>query len=465
MKPRGTLVFDVGATNTKLVLFDADGRPVMERKVPSAHVNGPVYRSIDIDPALLLFRETLASFDAALPVDAIVPSTHGSSLALMRADGSLALPIMFYQTEPPDSVFADYAKIAPCFAETLAPTNPMALTLGLQLMWQEQAFPKEFAQVRTIVPLPQYFACRLGGEPRMETTSLGAQTHLWDPTNRRYSSLAKARGWDKLFAPMSRAYDTLGTIAGEMRPSGMRGQGAIKSGIHDSNANYLRYLASGIKRFTLLSTGTWIIIFDTDADASKLNPALDTAANVDIFARPVACSRYMGGHEIAAVEAGAAPNSGTVEHVAKIVSQRTFPVPTFTRTGGPMPGTGGRGRVDGPAPETAAERSALASLYCALMTDQSLNAVGSTADIIVDGPFSQNPVFIAVLAQLRSSQNLLVSDLRDGTTAGAALLGAMETESDLPRRPIDLSPVEPTAIQGLDAYRAEWLELARRNAV
>jgi sugar (pentulose or hexulose) kinase len=165
------------------------------------------------------------------------------------------------------------------------------------------------------------------------------------------------------------------------------------------------------------------------------------------------------------VEAGAAPGSGTVADVERIVRRQTFALPSFTRSGGPMPGTGGRGRIEGPQPRSDGERAALASLYCALMTDLSLDAVGSTATIIVDGPFGRNPVFTGVLAQLRREQKVTVSDLRDGTTAGAALLGAMTKTGDLPHRPITLEPVKSLAIDGLDAYRAEWLSLARANAV
>ena len=81
--PRGTLVLDIGSTNTKLVLFDGAGRPLRERRVESRHVPGPPYRSLDPEPALALLAEALPDFDAELPVDVIVPCAHGSALALL----------------------------------------------------------------------------------------------------------------------------------------------------------------------------------------------------------------------------------------------------------------------------------------------------------------------------------------------------------------------------------------------
>ena len=252
-----------------------------------------------------------------------------------------------------------------------------------------------------------------------------------------------------------------GTLKPEFCRAPLAGRLEIKAGIHDSNANYLRYLAAGLGDFTLLSTGTWIIIFDTRSDIRRLDPRRDTATNTDLFSRPVACSRFMGGQEIAAIEAGAPAGSGTAEALSELIRRGTFALPSFSDSGGPMPGTGGQGRIVGPPPQSAAERAALGALYCALMVDQSLAAVGSQSDIIIDGPFGQNALFAAALATLRAPQRLLRSDLRDGTAAGAALLARISGEADMPKLSIDLTPVEPFGAAGLLAYRRDWLAQAK----
>jgi sugar (pentulose or hexulose) kinase len=458
--PRGTLVLDVGSTNTKLVLFDSEGRLLRERRIESRHVPGPPYQSLDPEPALTLLADTLPDFDAAAPVDVIVPCAHGSALALLDGAGRLALPVMDYLAEPPASIAAQYRDIAPPFSEVFCPANPMALTLGLQLFWQETAFPEDFARVRTILPWGQYFAWRMSGRAVSGNTELGAQTQLIDVASGGFSSLARGRGWDRLFAPLVRPYETVGTLKPELCCAPLAGRLEVKAGIHDSNANYLRYLAAGLGDFTLLSTGTWIIIFDTRADIGRLDPKCDTATNTDLFSRPVACSRFMGGLEIAAIEAGAPAGSGTAEALSTLIRRGTFALPSFSDSGGPMPGTGGQGTIVGPPPRTAAECSALGALYCALMVDQSLAAVDSRGDIIIDGPFGQNAPFAEALAALRAPQRLLRSDLRDGTAAGAALLARISGEADMPRLSIDLTPVEPLGETGLFEYRRDWLAQA-----
>ena len=93
---------------------------------------------------------------------------------------------------------------------------------------------------------------------------MACQTHLLNIRDGGYSSLVKRMGWEPLFPPMAKAWETVGTLRGEFLGSGFRGRGAVLAGVHDSNANYLRYLAAGQKKFTLLSSGTWIIGFDTE---------------------------------------------------------------------------------------------------------------------------------------------------------------------------------------------------------
>ncbi len=177
-KPRGIAVTDVGYTNTKLVLFSPDGQPVAERKVASVHHEGPPYRWIDPEPIAALFRSALSELDAMLPIDVIVPSAHGAALALLKADGTLAMPVMDYQSEPPADIVADYRRIMPPFAESYCPLLPLALTHGLQLFWQAQAFPDDFAKATTIVTWIQYMGYLLTGTAVTEITAMSCQTHL-----------------------------------------------------------------------------------------------------------------------------------------------------------------------------------------------------------------------------------------------------------------------------------------------
>jgi len=462
--PRGIAVIDAGKTNTKIVLFGPDGRPVAERKAASLNHEGPPYRAIDPAPLVELCRRILPELDAILPIDVVVPSAHGAALACLAADGSLPLPVMDYNAEPPPEIIAAYHKVQPPFEEVFCSLLPMALTHGLQLFWQQQAFPREFARVRTVVTWIQYVAFLLSGKLVAEISSLACQTHLLNIRDGGYSSLVKRMGWEPLFPPMAQAWETIGTLRGEFLGGGFRGRGAVLAGVHDSNANYLRYLAAGNKKFTLISSGTWIIGFDTETGMENLIEEKDTVSNTDVFGNHVGSSRFFGGHEFELLSDGASGDIATLAAVQDIITAETYALPSFSDGGGPVPHTGQRGRILGAPPATPEQKASLASLYCALMVAECLAALGSKHDIIVDGPFSKNVVFLQILAQLRQGQKLWESDLRDGTTAGAACLALMP-DGVLPHVPLSLTTIASQNLSNLASYQTAWRKLAYENTV
>lgn len=460
--PRGIAVLDAGYTNTKLTLFDADLCPIAAETEPSVHRPGPPYAAIDPEPVVAFAARLIGQFDTKLPVDRVVPCAHGSGLACLDQTGNLALPVMDYEAEPPGEVVDAYAELEPPFPEVFAPTNPAALTLGRQLLWQQTAFPEAFSRIKTILPWGQYLTFRLTGVEASEVSALGAQTHLWDISANRFSSLAHACGWDRRFAAIRRAYETLGQLLPQFRCQGFRGDGQVLVGVHDSNANYLRYLATGLDRFTLLSSGTWIIGFDSHAKIETRDPRYDIVSNTTVFGKPVACSRFMGGREFEIVAAGAVPEAANTSELQRIVDSGVYALPSFTHSGGPMPGTGGQGRVVGPTTGSEAERATLAALYCALMSAEALDHVGSSGDIVIDGPFARSSLYCAVLAALFPSRTVYASEMRNGTSAGAALLALIGSDEGLPKCSVDLRRIAPAPVAALTGYRERWRSRCER---
>jgi sugar (pentulose or hexulose) kinase len=450
--PRGIAVVDVGYTNCKVILYDATLTMLAERKITSPHRKGEHYSEIDVAPILSFATGALNELDAILPIDSIMPCAHGACIVSLKEDGTLSVPAMDYMSEPPAPLVEQYKQLMPSFAESYSPHLPMALLHAMQLYWQQTMLPDAFNKTKTILPLMQYVAYALGGRAVSEVSSMSCQSHLVDMRDGGPSSLSRKQGWDKLFAPKASAWDIVGQFRG--KGSGFKGHGNIHAGVHDSNANFLRYLASGQSHFTLMSTGTWIIGFDTDADMRELDPARDIVANKSVFGRTIACSRFFGGKEYEILAEGAAQPS--LQSVATLIEQGTFALPSFTDSGGPMPGRGGKGRITGPTPQ---DRASLASLYCALMVSESLDALRSKHAVIVDGPFSQNDVFLSLLARLRKGQPVYASEARDGTAAGAACLALMP-EGKPPHIDVAMRKIAPAGLVALSDYQTRWREQA-----
>ena len=456
------VVLDIGKTHLRLFAIEPDGGGVIEmRQTTNRSIEGPPYLHVDVDGIWTWLTAALADLAKTVRPLAIVPSAYGSTAALIDEDG-LVLPMMDYEAEPPREIVVAYAEAAPDFDEVCCPINPGGLTLARQLFWQSRCFRDAFEQARWILPAAQYWAWRLTGRAGSEITSLGAQTQLWNPRTNGTTGLAEREGWAGRLAERRLAFEELGPLRADLAKSfGLPKTTPVLTGIHDSNANYARYLAAGFDRFTLISSGTWLITFDTDLPLDQLDPARDMVANTDLEGRPVACTRFMGGREffeLAGQEGLAAePRCSDLQ---KLIAQGTMALPSFTDSGGPFPGTGNQGRIVGPEPDTAEERSALATLYTCLVTDVDLDLLASGGDVIIDGSFAENPLFPGLLAALRPAQSVKISPARDGTALGASLLWNWQSRTE--PIPLDLHQAKPLNLDGLDAYKDRWRKQAAR---
>ncbi len=182
---------------------------------------------------------------------------------------------------------------------------------------------------------PQYWSWRLSGVAASEATSLGAHTDLWRPYEGRLSSMVDKLGWRRLFPPMRKAWDTLGTLKPEVAAAtGLAPDVRVICGAHDSNASLVPHLISRRDPFTVISTGTWVIIMAVGGTA-RLDPKADMLANVDVRGEPVPTARFMGGREYA-VLAGDAPADADEADIASVHRLRRARLARILRSGRPV---------------------------------------------------------------------------------------------------------------------------------
>ncbi len=450
------IVLDIGKTNVKLALVDAAGTLLAEERRTNVILQDGPYPHHDIDGIWTWMLDTCRTFATLADVSAIVPVTHGATAALVDADG-LVLPVLDYEAALPG---VDYDPVRPPYRETYSPSLPVGLNLGRQLVWLAQRYPDAFAQAEHILMYPQYWAWRLCGVAASEATSLGCHTDLWDPVHQRFSNLVSNMHWQRLMPPLAGPAAALGTLTPALAAAtGLPATCQVLCGIHDSNASLVRYLdrTGDAAPQTVLSTGTWVIAAAFGVQVRRLREERDMLANTNALGQPVACMRFMGGREFAAL-AGPGPENCTIEHVAAIVARGTLALPSFAEAG---PFAGRIGTITGPAPQDAPERFALATLYCVLMTDYCLDALGARGPLAVEGSFTVNPLFGALLAALRPQQAISYSDDASGTTCGGWMLRYPDSAPRGASRRI-----APQSVEGLIAYRGLWLaQLDEHQAV
>jgi sugar (pentulose or hexulose) kinase len=459
-----TAVLDIGKTRSKASLWDENGVLMARRERTNPSVTAAGRLVLDAFGIELWLKAVLFEFAQMGPIDAIVPIAHGAGVALIHDDRLLTAPLD-YEWPGPSTAREDYDRQRDPFAATGSPRLPGGLNLGAQLHWFET---RGSADVRggEIVPWAQYWAWVLCGEIAAEVTSLGCHSDLWRPHDRSPSELAVRRGWAERLARLTPAASVLGAPRPDwISETGLSARANVLCGIHDSNAALLAARShaevSG-RDVTVLSTGTWFVAMRTPLLAGEVGAPLpedrDCLLNVDLDGNPVPSSRFMGGREIellAGIDAGDANADGIrVADAVKAVEGLQMFVPPQVPGVGPFPTPRS---ANPPGAHPKGDATALAHLYAALLADVSLDLIGSSDTLLIEGRFASAPAFTQALAALRPTMRVLVGSDRDGVTRGALdLANVPQTQAVILRREMPL-PVDMTA------YRARWREVAERG--
>ena len=440
-------VFDLGKTNSKLFVVSVDGHVIDETRTRPVWRDEGDLRVLD-DAALFGWMTgELARVVAVHGVDRIMFSGHGCTFALAAGE-ALVHAILDYEQEPPADIAARIDAMAPDFRETFSPPLPLGFNYGRHLLWLGERDPDLIAKADAILAYPQFWSWKFSGRKVNEVSYLGCHSNLWAPLEDDFSSLVDRMGWRDKMPEFAKAGSVIGMHAVTL-DDGRSVEVAVHNGVHDSNAALYFYRSLGFSDFTLISTGTWVIIFNPASPLERLDSARDMLANVTVDHQPVATIRFMGGREYD-VASGGWTNPISPDAVASVIAMGAFALPSFA-PGGPMPGH--EGRFVGPAVE-GEERAAVAMLYVALMTDLSLDLIGSGNAIVIDGGLVKTGLYAAVLAALRAGQTVHTSANPEGSAFGAAAL----VFDAIGRNPFvnDCAVAEPATISGLENYRREW---------
>ncbi|WP_436398773.1 FGGY-family carbohydrate kinase [Roseobacter sp. S98] len=447
-------VIDIGKTNAKLAVVDAD--TLTELAVvtrPNTVLQGPPWPHFDVDGHWTFLLDALSDFHRDFGISAISVTTHGACAALVGHDGQLAAPVLDYEHDGPDSLATEYDAVRPPFSETGSPRLSMGLNLGAQLFWQFQTNPGLLRQVRHVVTYPQYWGYRLTGVAATDVTSLGCHTDLWNPHAGQPSALNATLGIVEKLATVRRPGDVLGLVLPDVaKRTGLAADTPVYCGIHDSNASLLPHLMNREAPFSVVSSGTWVIAMAIGGLPVTPDPVCDTLINVNAYGDPVPSARFMGGREHDLLMNGAAVEADAADSAAVLDAGTMFLPPVVADTG---PFQGGRSGWSGGEPEQGSgRRSAATGFYLALVTAHCLGLVGHRGPVLVEGPFARNRCYLEMLAAAAGSGVFPMTGAT-GTSQGAALLAApgQRHQGALP------PPVRGT--EKHRAYAARWQQCVR----
>lgn len=293
-----TAVFDIGKTNKKFFLFDKKYKEIYRDYSRFNLIEDEDgYPSDDLEAIQkwlkIIFDQILAS--EKYNVKAINFSTYGASLVHIDHNGNPLTPLYNYTKPYPEKVSASfyrkYGDAIGIAAETGSPAGGM-LNAGFHLYWLKNERPDVYEKIWYSLHFPQYLSFLFTGIPLSEYTSIGCHTSLWSYKKSDYHDWVYKEGLHKKLAPLVTAETSI-----SMNYLGKRMK--IGVGIHDSSSALLPYLKSDKNPFLLVSTGTWSITLNpfSQEELTKQELIHDSLNYMRTDGKPVRATRLFLGNE------------------------------------------------------------------------------------------------------------------------------------------------------------------------
>ncbi len=415
------IVLDIGKTNVKLTFVDSfNNKTIKFFKTKQKNIYRHGIKILNSNSIFEWALKKITYIGRKHNLDKFVCTAHGTSIALISYDDKELLACTDYEYKF-DKLFNNYKKIAPKFSESFSPFLENGLNIGQQIYYLYKRKQKLIKETKYILNYPQYVVWKLTSSFSSEISYVGCHTHLWDFKRNKLSSFVKKIKLEKKFPQIRKAWDTIGQK--QIGKSNLK----IINGIHDSNASYLYFKNSDIKNFTLVSTGTWYIIFNQKTPLKNLNPSLDMLANIDVFGKPVPTMRFMGGREYDHLM-GVFKISNKTRAIKNFSFHDYLIYPSYASGGG---FSINKINISFYERLNKGQIYYLICLYISFVINFCLNKMKSSNTIILDGPITKNITIMKILSSLRKKQIVLKNKREIGTTLGATNLFNIKKENKL----------------------------------
>ncbi len=249
------LIYDIGKTNKKCLVFSVTGKVVDEYMEQFEEIEDE--DGFPCDDISKISEWVLGQYDLLLKneqykIIGINFATYGASFVHINDKGKILTPLYNYLKPYPTEIENQFLETyfetekADFALQTASPFMGM-LNSGLQLYWLQKTKPEICVNIKYSLHLPQYLSYLFTQQAVSDYTSIGCHTGLWSFENNDYHQwVTKAKLNEKLAPINTSLFFNEKNIA-------------IGTGLHDSSSALIPYLQQYKEKFLLISTGTWCI--------------------------------------------------------------------------------------------------------------------------------------------------------------------------------------------------------------
>lgn len=426
-------IFDIGKTNKKLFLFNEAYRIVYEKSEQLAETldeDGDPCE--DVNSLKLFINHALHSLATAneFTIRAINISAYGASFVYIDEAGkNIGHLYNYLKPYPPNLLKKFYDTYGGQVQFSFQTASPVleSLNSGMQLYRLKYEKPGLFHQIKYALHLPQYLSYLITGKAFSEITSIGCHTNLWHFQNNEYHYWVKKENVLEKLPPL---------VPSDMvvQPASITSNFVVGVGLHDSSAALIPYLVNFKDPFVLISTGTWAISLNpfNSTPLTKEELECDCLCYQQYMGSPVKASRLFAGHQHdTQVERIAAHFNQKPDRYHNLSCDKEILVNIIDRSKNTAQMDIKSVLKDLPfATRELSDFTDDLDAYYQLMYDLVVQQYASTQLVVkntqvkriyVDGGFSNNTIYMKLLATLFPEMEVYASSIPQATAIGAAL--------------------------------------------
>ncbi len=412
-------IFDIGKTNKKVFLFDEAYTIQFEKSIQLPEIKDEDgFPCEDVQALTNWVKNSMAELLALIhfEIKALNFSAHGASFVNVDENGKPITPLYNYMKPFPEYLKTKFYNTYGGKEFPLATASPILghLNSGMQLYWLKTERPDTFKNVKYALHLPEYISSLVTNKFVSGITSLGCHTNLWDFSKNDYHTWVSQEGIIKKLAPISPSNKTV--------KINFNGCGILSGiGLHDSSAALIPYLKYFTEPFVLISTGTWSISLNPFNHSALTSEELekDCLCYLSYQGKPVKASRLFAGQEHDDGVKRIANHFNKSEDYYKKVAYDTHTIQKVRQNEIDL-------RQEDLTPFSSFEE-AYHQLILNLVNKQKISTDliiqnSSIHKIFVDGGFSQNEIYMKLLARAFPEKKIYAASLHQASSLGAAMI-------------------------------------------
>lgn len=491
------VVLDIGKTNKKILVYDAELNIVDEQftRIPEIQ-EGEIYFD-DIKGLKSWILSVLSVISTKYDIKVISASAHGATYSLVDENGESVVPQIAYTTDPGEEFhrkFYDLCGDPIALQKTTATPNfNLLINPAKGIFYSQLNFPDEFSKAKHLLLYAQFFGCWLTGNVCADPTYVGNHTYLWNFERNDWSDVADKLNIRNLLPNTFKyPWESLGTLKKEIAErTGLSDQVIVTAGIHDSNASLLPYMISMKDPFLLNSTGTWCVIMNEKEEVKFEEDELGKVVfyNMNAFWKPIKTAIFLGGMEfeyysklLMKIHERSDYPSFEEKVFQRIIDEKDrFILPSVAKGIGQFPDSIPRvieknrtfslddiesGKSIPSFFQHYEEAFALLNLSLAIQTKVSFDRADMSdgLQVFTEGGFSKNDSYNTLMRSFYPKSTFYMTDLKEASAFGAAITAKAAYENlDIKTLgsfiSIDKKEVPINYLKGLEAYCSKFLSL------